>query len=227
MLIAAAVCPHPPLLVPEVAGGAAHELDEVRAACDRAIGTLVEARPDRLFVVGAGKPTRRHPADAAGSLAGYGAPVEVGSGPAVLGLATTIGRWLARRSGAVPDGYIEVADDATPAACSALGLDLAEASPRVAVLVMGDGSARRTDRSPGRVDDRAAAYDDAVASALGAADTAALAALDPVLARDLMVAGRAAWQVLAGAAVGAGLKGELVAYQAPYGVGYLVASWTS
>ncbi|NUS24745.1 MAG: hypothetical protein HOV92_11070, partial [Streptomyces sp.] len=52
MLVAAAVCPCPPLLVPEVAAGAAPELDPARAACTDALGVLAAARPDRLVVIG-------------------------------------------------------------------------------------------------------------------------------------------------------------------------------
>ena len=52
MLVAAAVCPCPPLLVPEVAAGAAPELDTARAACADALGVLAAARPDLLVVVG-------------------------------------------------------------------------------------------------------------------------------------------------------------------------------
>ena len=48
-VIAAAVCPHPPLLVPEVAAGAASELDDLRAACLAAIEHLSAA--DHLVVV--------------------------------------------------------------------------------------------------------------------------------------------------------------------------------
>jgi hypothetical protein len=65
-----------------------------------------------------------------------------------------------------------------------------------------------------------------VAHALGKADAAALAALDPDLSRELQVAGRAAWQVLAGAAGGDGFSAGLLADEAPYGVGYLVAAWS-
>jgi hypothetical protein len=54
----------------------------------------------------------------------------------------------------------------------------------------------------------------------------ALTALDPEQARELLVVGRAPWQVLAGAAQGAGLEGELLYDAAPYGVGYFVAAWT-
>ncbi|RCV49090.1 class III extradiol ring-cleavage dioxygenase family protein [Marinitenerispora sediminis] len=225
MLIAAAVCPHPPLLVPRLAGGAAPELDSVRTACDRAVAALVAARPDRLLVVGAGGRTARHPGGAAGSLAPYGAPIAVGAGPAVLPLSLTVGRWLVERAGAEPAGFAELAGDARPEECLVVGAELAASAPRVAVLVMGDGSARRGERSPGRFDERAVDFDDAVAAALAGADLATLATLDPVLAEQLMAAGRPAWQALAGAAEGAGLSAERLAYEAPYGVGYFVTLW--
>ncbi len=80
-------------------------------------------------------------------------------------------------------------------------------------------------RDSGYLDERAEAYDAAAAQALAAADTEALAALDPVLSAELLAAGRAPWQVLAGAARGAGLTARLRYDDAPYGVGYFVASW--
>ncbi|GAB3872605.1 hypothetical protein GCM10027610_138320 [Dactylosporangium cerinum] len=59
-LAAAAVCPHPPMLVPEVAAGAAGELDDLRAACRAAVAHLDTA--DVLIVVGADATTiRREP----------------------------------------------------------------------------------------------------------------------------------------------------------------------
>jgi hypothetical protein len=96
----------------------------------------------------------------------------------------------------------------------------------VALLVMGDASACRSVKAPGYLDERAEPFDAQVARALGAADTAALAALDPGLARELKVSGRAPWQLLAGAAEHAGLSGALLYDEAPYGVGYLVATWS-
>jgi aromatic ring-opening dioxygenase LigB subunit len=96
----------------------------------------------------------------------------------------------------------------------------------VALLVMGDGSACRTVKAPGYLDERAEAYDAAVAAALGGADTAALAALDAELSAALKASGRAPWQVLAGAAEGADVGGELLYDEAPYGVGYFVAAWS-
>ncbi|CAM5334171.1 putative protein OS=Streptomyces albaduncus OX=68172 GN=FHS32_006126 PE=4 SV=1 [Streptomyces griseoloalbus] len=92
---------------------------------------------------------------------------------------------------------------------------------------MGDGSACRTLKAPGYLDERAEPFDAEIARALGTADTAALRALDAGLARELKVSGRAPWQVLAGAAEGAaGLSGALLHEDAPYGVGYMVATWS-
>ncbi len=107
-----------------------------------------------------------------------------------------------------------------------LGQGLAGLADRVGLLVMGDGSACRSLKAPGYLDERAEGYDAALARALGTADTAALAALDPGLAAELKAEGRAPWQVLAGAAEGAGLTARLGYQDAPYGVGYLVASWS-
>ncbi|MFC4560831.1 hypothetical protein ACFO4E_03050 [Nocardiopsis mangrovi] len=225
MLIAAAVCPHPPLLVPEVARGASGELDGLRAACDRAVAGLAEAEPDVLVVVGGGAGDRVHGPGAGGDLRSYGVRLRVGPPPAVLPLSLTIGRWLAERGGIRPARLVEVASSARSETCLVHGAGIAAAAPRVALLAMGDGSARRTTAAPGRFDARAVAFDNTVAAALAAADTAALAALDPLLADLLMAGGRAAWQTLAGAAEGAGLSGELLAHEAPYGVGYLTALW--
>ncbi|TDO52302.1 hypothetical protein EV643_102139 [Kribbella sp. VKM Ac-2527] len=225
-VVAAAVCPHPPLLVPAVASGAAHELDDLRAACLTAIDQLAAA--DRLVIVGSGPVTGRwYDATAAGSFGPYGAPdVRVGSGDPVLPLSLTMGSWLVEQSktAALPRTLVTVAVDETPESCLALGRSVAEGPDRIALLVMGDGSARRSEHSPVHLHPRAEIFDTTVAAALDSADTTTLAALDPDLARELQAAGRAPWQVLA---VTTGLSGSLLYHAAPYGVGYFVALWTT
>ena len=83
--------------------------------------------------------------------------------------------------------------------------------------------------APRAADPEADRYDDQVADALAAADPAALAALDPGQDRPLEIAGRAAWQVLAGAAGGEqgqdAFDAELCYRGAPFEVSYVVASW--
>ncbi|MET7872130.1 class III extradiol dioxygenase subunit B-like domain-containing protein [Streptomyces cyaneofuscatus] len=237
MLVAAAVCPCPPLLVPEVAAGAAPELDAARAACLDAVGVLAASRPDLLVVVGpaGGRTAAAYPAGGHGSFRGFGVALDVTLGepdPAAQGPALAdslaVGAWLldrARWAGAPVEGL--AVDGRGPAAeCARAGEELAARAGRVALLVMGDGSACRTLKAPGYLDERAEAFDARATEALGSADLAALDALDETLAYELKAAGRAPWQLLSGAARGAGLGGRLLYEDAPYGVGYTVAAWS-
>ncbi|MEU9121640.1 class III extradiol dioxygenase subunit B-like domain-containing protein [Streptomyces sp. NPDC048506] len=236
MLVAAAICPCPPLLVPEVAAGAAPELDAVRAACLDALGVLAAARPDRLVVLGpADEPGRgRHPQGAAGSFRGFGVDLQVTLGAAEdvpereLPPSLAVGAWLLSRADwdDAPVEGLGVEESLPRDRCLPAGREIAAAAPRMALLVMGDGSACRTVKAPGYFDERAEGFDAAAARALGAADLPALTALDERLAADLQASGRACWQVLAGAAEGAGLGGRLLREEAPYGVGYFVAAWS-
>jgi aromatic ring-opening dioxygenase LigB subunit len=226
VLLTAAVCPHPPLLVPEVASGAAPELDDLRAACDEAVRRLTDAGPELLVVVGGDRHTRDYGSDAAGGLRPYGLDLTIGTGEPVLPLSLTIGRWLLTRGNDPGRTRFQgVAADAPAQECLRLGRRLAESAGRVGLLVMGDGTACRTQKAPGYLDARAEPYDIAVARALADADTSALARLDPRTSRELRVAGRAAWQVLAGAAGAGRFTTDLLAAEAPYGIGYVVASW--
>ncbi|WP_030563080.1 class III extradiol dioxygenase subunit B-like domain-containing protein [Streptomyces aureocirculatus] len=256
MLVAAAVCPCPPLLVPEVAAGAAPELDAARAACSDVLGVLAASRPDRLVVVGPAGARGRgtHAQGARGSFRGFGVDLDVRLGAAPTGAADphegeadphageegaagelpvslAVAGWLLERTkwSAAPLEGLGVAEPLEAERCIRLGEEIAARAERVALLVMGDASACRTLKAPGYLDERAAGFDAAVARALAAADVTALKELDADLAGQLKAAGRAPWQVLAGAAGaqgGADLSGELLFDDAPYGVGYLVAAWS-
>ncbi|GAA4090833.1 class III extradiol dioxygenase subunit B-like domain-containing protein [Streptomyces hundungensis] len=234
MLVAAAVCPCPPLLVPEVAAGAAPELDAARDACADAVGLLAASRPDLLVVVGPAEQGGTFRQGAPGSFAGYGVDVSVSlgrggpAGSSRLPVSLAVGAWLLERAGwaDAPVEALAVAEDLETKACIGAGEELAARADRVALLVMGDGSACRTLKAPGYLDERAAGFDEIAATALGAADTATLMGLDEGLARELKAAGRAPWQVLAGAGRDAGLAGRLLHEDAPYGVGYFVGVWS-
>ncbi|MFJ7078797.1 class III extradiol dioxygenase subunit B-like domain-containing protein [Streptomyces sp. NPDC098781] len=240
MLVAAAVCPCPPLLVPDLAAGAAPELDPARAACTDALGLLAAARPDRLVVVGPGE-EREHGAyaeGARGSFRGFGVDLDVRLGRAgtdaaepsarPLPVSLAVAAWLLERTGwaDAPIEGLGVGEPLTPERCIEIGREVAARAERVALLVMGDASACRTLKAPGYLDERAAPFDASVARALGKADVAALKTLDTELAHELMASGRAPWQVLAGAAEETDLSGALLYEDAPYGVGYLVATWS-
>jgi hypothetical protein len=169
----------------------------------------------------------------------------------VLPLALTVGTWLLSLTPVDPSAVrmLAVTADAAPEACARLGAEVpggdlgagaagvatgsAAAVPDdrpVALLAMGDGTARRGEKAPGYADPRAEAFDATVVRALAGGDPRTLADLDPVLAAELLVAGRAPWQVLAGAVLaarpGGTWRADLRYADAPYGVGYAVASWS-
>jgi hypothetical protein len=251
VLVAGAVCPHPPLLVPEAMGAAGlrggGDMDAVRAACDAAVAGLAAADPDLLVVVGGAAVDAVYDRSAAGSLREYGVSYTVGVGEPALPLSLTIGAWLLCRAGlgtvpgtatsdtiaagghtrpGRPSIMLHAVAQNTPAAgCLRLGRAIAQRAPRVAVLAMGDGPARRVIGVPGAADPAAERYEAEAGAALAAADAARLARLAPALDDELMVSGRAAWQVLAGAAGSRPCHGQLRCAAAPHAVSYLVASW--
>lgn len=225
MIVAAVVCPHPPLLLRELSG-ARDAVPELRAACHEALRTALASKPDCVVVVGGADETR----DWDPSL-----PVDVHSfgttdAPHVEGLPLSLGvarRLLDEVGWDGPLRFRAVAWDAIPAEVAAEGRCIAEGAGRVVLVVLGEGSARPGDKPPGYLDPRAAAFDDEIARALGDGDAAALSRLDPVLAEDLMMLGRAVFGVLGEAVVrqGRSPRATLAFRDNPYGVTYAVALW--
>lgn len=92
-------------------------------------------------------------------------------------------------------------------------------------LVVGNGSAKRTEKAPGHLDERAEPFDERLGRALGAADPEALRGIDQALAADLWAA-TGQMPALADLLSGAGAHTVAVDYEgAPYGVQYWVMRW--
>jgi hypothetical protein len=230
VILAAAFCPHPPVLVPDVVGAAAPELEDLRSAALAAI-TAAHDSSTALVLIGSGPVSLAHSPLARGSFAGYGVPGDVHLGNPSCGgaqelpLSLTVGAWLVR----------EALDPRTNARGFSVGPDFAGSHAAVellalaqetdlALIVLGDGSARRSPQAPGYLDDRAAGFDAAVAAALGSGDPDSLARIDADLGQELLAAGVPAWH--AAADVLTGRYAAQVTYDdAPYGVGYFVAQW--
>ena len=222
--VAVAFCPSPPLLLPAVEGRAVAETAALRRACREAVEAMLAVRPTVVVVVGDGVPDGvRYGQGDAGDLRGFGLDLEIAffgrvrPGARRLPLAHTVGAWL-----------LDEAGDAG----ARLGVgpaDLAGALGSlpgpVAVLAMGDGSARRTIKAPGYLDPAAEPFDAAVAAALAAGDAAALAGLDAAEGARLLAAGVPTWRAVGAALAGRPATARLHSAEAPYGVGYLVADW--
>jgi hypothetical protein len=255
MIVAAAICPSPPLLAGPLTGQA-EVLPELRAACAAAVARLLAAAPDVVAVAGPAEATGSW--DPAGelSLASFAPALRAGGHASLdnskkreagrpdagrpdagrpaaasgLPLALGIGALLLDEAGYRGPRTFQGVAEADPAAgCLALGRQVAASAPRVALLAVGDGTARRSASAPGYLDERAAPFDEAVERAVRDGDLPAIAALDPALAAELLAAGRPAWQLLAGALPAgrpdAGRPQTEVLYAgAPLGVAYLVAT---
>ena len=252
MITAAALCPSPPLLHPALTGREA-VLPELRAACAQAVSWLLRDDPGEIAVVGpaatngewegadrlglaafAPAPgragTRLDQAGARLDQAAYAAGAKSGAGQhRSLPLSLGLGAMLLDQAGyGGRRRLLATGQDEPASACARLGASLssaaaAPASGRTALLVIGDGSARRSLKAPGYLDSRAAAFDAEVERAVRTGDLGALLRLDQTLARDLMATGRPAWQVLAGAMQSLTLVTEVLYCGAPFGVAYLVA----
>lgn len=253
MFVAVAFCPTPPLLHPEVLGSDGPDMGAaLRSACAGALDRMLSVQPEAVMVIGAADRVRpatsERPAatagDAsevagtgamvpavygpgdAGDLRGYGASVHLGfDGPPAEGgarvpLAHTLGAWLLDTT-----GYSGPRRGIRTGARSA-ELDSAGADEcRWAMLVMGDGSARRTERSPGWFHPEAVAFDQQVTAAVASGDGHALLGLDRQRAERVLAGGVSSWHAAASVLDGAPLDARVHYAGAPFGVFYVVASW--
>ena len=164
-LIAAAMCPHPMTLIPEVAGKNC-QWERLRAACTQSVRQLNPPfwdlvgkpapsadAPELIVIVGGDATTRTFDGAAAyGSLLSNGVLWRYGWGQdhpeaQPLPLSLTLGDWLLSKSRVSDTGMLltdiafqAIDFDASPQECLVLGRDLGERAERVAMLVMGEGS---------------------------------------------------------------------------------------
>ena len=234
MISRAVLVPHPPLLVPELVTGAAAETEPLRTACVTAARELTEVSRDWLAVAVDSTGPALVPPIARGTFLGYGVDVRVGLADSAdaaidpgLPLPALIAGWLREQAGARTVRVQLLPPDLSVVDCLDLAADLAADPLPMGLLVLADGSNRIGASSPARPDERAEPFDGDLRAALGKPDPAALAAIDPALAAELGVTGRAAFQVLAGIALAPSKPWQAreLYSAAPYGVGYHVAVW--
>ncbi|MGH3025524.1 MAG: hypothetical protein ACRDLR_03675, partial [Gaiellaceae bacterium] len=134
-IVGVAICPHPPLLIPQIAAGAAAETDELRAACDQVVARLLATNPAQIVVVGPQSPRR--------GLGAFAPGVDgLAFASAEQPLSLAIGAWLLDRAD-VMRRFVAVRPDGTPATGWPDLSSLASLPGLTALLVMADGSARR------------------------------------------------------------------------------------
>jgi hypothetical protein len=221
-----AIIPSAPVLVPELAGVAADEVAELRAAMVAAVAAL----PPRWVVIGVGTADVVVGPESVGTFAGFGVDLVVRLSPQATGrpaelpLCALIAGWM--RDEAQPDAQAEVrayAANHNVGAALAVGRRLRNeidaADEPTGVLVIADGANTLTPAAPGGYQPADVDVQRALDDALGCGDVPALTRLPE------QVVGRVAFQVLAGLAEPAPRSAKELYRAAPYGVGYFSGVW--
>ena len=224
MLAAIALIPSAPIVVPELAGAAADEVADLRAAVLTAAAVL----PPRWITIGVGPTDAVIPPSAAGTFAGYGAEIPVrlsaqADGPVTaLPLPALIAGWVRARVNTDAVAEVRVYADIGAAAAdrgAALRAELDETPDPVGVLVIADGANTLTESAPGGFDPDSVSVQAALDDALAAGDEAALTRLPD------SIIGRMPYRVLAGLVEPEPRSAVQLYRGAPYGVGYFVGVW--
>jgi hypothetical protein len=227
VLTTIALVPSAPVMVPELAGGAAAELSDLRAAVARCVCAL----PDRWIAIGVGTADEVLTPPRVGTFAGYGVDVpvtlsaEAGTAPVELPLCALVTGWV--RGEFAPGAVAEVrvfsgdldADTAMTRGRQLRAL-IDDADGEIGVLAVADGCHTLTPSAPGGYDPDSVPVQTALDDALAAGNAAALGRLTGA------VVGRVAFQVLAGLTEPAPSGAEELYRGAPYGVGYFAGRWT-
>ncbi len=248
------MCPGAPLLVPGLAPGLASTVPELTDSCRSAIVALTGV--DRIVLLTSGprmrdlgvrahQPAVVHPPGTRITTAGLTGSrwpahfdAELSGGPSELpssterpppGVGVIVGAALLAASGLdIPTVAIELSDDQ---ACSDHVLKaVALPDVPVGVLVVGEGSAARGDESPNGGSAGAAALDHRLSAALASGDPHALAAVVAAVrsaADQLMFTAGPSFLALAALTADQPPDAAQLLYDAaPFGVGYLVATWS-
>jgi hypothetical protein len=194
--VRAALVPGVLALLPEYAG-LEDPVAELRAACLEAVKWLAEAGP--VVVVG----------DPQGQRVGRALLVAAG------GFET-----VAAQPPQPPAAAGAVQPAQPPAAAGAAQPARPPQPPAAAYLVVANGSARRSEKAPGHLDERAAAFDDALRAALLAGD---VSGVDLALGAELLASLDGIGSL--GGILEPGCRGRIDYDADPYGVQYWVMRW--
>ena len=219
MLAAIALIPSAPILVPELAGTAAEEVADLRAA----VLTVGAQLPTRWIAVAAGQTAAVVGPQAVGTFAGYGADIVVTLSPEPDGpvtdlpLAALITGWV--RANAAPNAVAEVHIVGPNTDAGSLRAVLDAIGDPIGVLVVADGANTLTAAAPGGFDPDSVPEQHRLDDALAAGDTANLTGV------AAGAVGRDAYRVVADLVGAAPVAAHELYRGAPYGVGYFVGMW--
>jgi len=200
VLVFGLISPHPPLIIPEIGGEDIKKVRKTTAALERAVGELAEAGVEELIVI---SPHEDH---------GFEVPEY----------------YLRRRlSGEMPVEEILVTEDSYQYYFDygrEVGARVRGEKTRYGIVASGDLS--HVLRADGPYGFKAAGpvLDELIVAAVRRRDAPALLAIDPVTLNEGAECGLRSILFLLGALEGVDVRTEVLSYEGPFGVGYMVAT---
>ncbi|MFH1485128.1 MAG: AmmeMemoRadiSam system protein A [Chloroflexota bacterium] len=261
-IIFGCIAPHPPILLPEIAGGRQREIDATTKAMNRLTKEVGKQRPETLLVISphgvshydamgivTGKAT-------AGSFASWGVSgldfhfandlqmvkaIREEAKKLKVPLVTMGDRGYELDHGVlVPMYFLHNGIEGVPLVPltfswlplsthftfgQAIRKAAEKTGKRVAILASGDLSHRLIPSAPAGFDPMGNTFDKQLVDAVAAMDTQAILNMDANLVERAGECGLRSIVILLGALDGLPLRQEVLSYEGPFGVGYMVASF--
>jgi aromatic ring-opening dioxygenase LigB subunit len=198
MIVAGVILPHPPIILPEYAGQRGDEVNATIAAVERACAWVAARAPERMVI---SSPHRGH---------GFAVPLS----------------FLARHLGRALPAERVLTGDPSGTRYRDLGHELRrredEADGRTVLVASGDLSHRLLKDGPYGFHARGPELDALIVEGVRAGDADALLAIDPPVIADGAECGLRSFVFALAALEPAHV--EVLSYEGPYGVGYMVAT---
>lgn len=198
MIVAGVILPHPPIITPEYASQRGDEVDTTVAAVERACAWLAALHPERIVI---SSPHLAH---------GFDVPLS----------------FLRPYLGRLPPLERVLTDEPSYVRYRELGRELREqegaGAARTAVVASGDLSHRLRVDGPYGFHPLGPKLDEAIVDGVRRADIGALLTIDPVTVEEGAECGLRSFVFALAALEPAHV--EVLSYEGPYGVGYMVAT---
>jgi len=202
MLVFGVISPHPPIIIPEIGGSEIEKVKKTISALEVAASRLAAARPDKLVII---SPHSEH---------GYQVPLY----------------YLAKEL--APDTELEKILVTNPSYTyyfdlgKQYGEKIDKSSKRIAVIASGDLSHVLKLDGPYGYDPSGPKLDEAIVDAIRNKDVTSLLEMDDAILQNGAECGLRSILFLFGIFEGKDYATEVLSYEGPFGVGYMVAVFT-
>jgi aromatic ring-opening dioxygenase LigB subunit len=201
MLVFGVISPHPPIIIPEIGGTETEKAAQTISALETAGTKLTDAKPDKLIII---SPHSDH---------GYAVPLYY------LAKQLPLSTKLEQIRVIEPsyEYYFNLGKE--------YGAEIDESDLRTAIIASADLSHVLKDDGPYGFNPAGPKLDEAIVKAVREKDPQSLLELDPALLEEGAECGLRSILFLLGVFAGKGYSTEVLSYEGPFGVGYMVATF--